>query len=82
MQKLIRLFVIALIMTMACAASFAQPNPAQKRISREQLAELQAKHIAHEMAFTDDVTEKFVKTRRRYGRGVRAGSPPTPTSRA
>lgn len=62
MQKLIRTFVIALMMTVACAASFAQPNPAQKRISREQLAELQAKHIAHELAFTDDVTEKFVKT--------------------
>lgn len=62
MQKLIRSFVIALIMTVACAASFAQPNPTQKRISREQLAELQAKHIAHELAFTDEVTEKFVKT--------------------
>lgn len=62
MQKLIRTFVIALMMTVACAASFAQSTPAQKRISREQLAELQAKHIAHELAFTDDVTEKFVKT--------------------
>lgn len=62
MQKLIRTFVIALMMTVACAASFAQSTPAQKRIPREQLAELQAKHIAHELAFTDDVTEKFVKT--------------------
>jgi len=62
MQKLIRTFVIALMMTVACAASFAQSNPTQKRISREQLAELQAKHIAHELAFTDDITKKFVKT--------------------
>ena len=62
MQKLIRTFVIALMMTVACAVSFAQSNPTQKRISREQLAELQAKHIAHELAFTDDITEKFVKT--------------------
>lgn len=57
MQKLIRTFVIALMMTVACAVSFAQSNPTQKRISREQLAELQAKHIAHELAFTDDITE-------------------------
>lgn len=75
MQKLIRTFVIALMMTVACAASFAQPTPAQKRISREQLAELQAKHIAYELAFTDDVTEKFVKTFCNYQQEIWALGP-------
>ncbi len=67
MKYLLRNLVIAIIMVASCATVSAQQNtthrPNQKqRISREQLAEVQAKHIASELAFSDAVTEKFVKT--------------------
>lgn len=55
------------MMVVSCATVFAQQNTPQRpnqkqRMSREQLAEVQAKHIANELAFSDAVTEKFVKT--------------------
>ncbi len=67
MKNLIKTFVVAIVMIASCATTFAQQNTPQRpnqkqRISREQLAEVQAKHIASELAFGDDVTEKFVKT--------------------
>ena len=67
MKHIIRTLVIAITMTASCAAVFAQGTPSRnpgrkQRISREQLAEVQAKHIAGELAFSDAVTEKFVKT--------------------
>lgn len=67
MKHLIRTFVIASMMIASCAIAFAQQSTTQRtdpkqRISREQLAEVQAKHIASELAFSDAETEKFVKT--------------------
>ncbi len=67
MKYLMKTFAIAIIMIASCATVFAQQNnpqrPNQKqRLSREQLAEVQAKHIANELAFGDEVTEKFIKT--------------------
>ena len=67
MKQIIRTLVVAIMMIASCATVFAQqnaqqrPNPKQ-RISREQLAEVQARHIAGELAFSDAVAEKFVKT--------------------
>ncbi len=67
MKHLMRTFIIAIMVIASCATVFAQQNAPQRpnqkqRLSREQLAEVQAKHIACELAFGDDVTEKFVKT--------------------
>lgn len=67
MKHIIRTLVIAITMTASCATAFAQKSPSRhpdrkQRISREQLAEVQAKHIAGELAFSDAVTERFVKT--------------------
>ncbi len=67
MKQIIRTLVVAIMMIASCATVFAQQNaqqhPNQKqRISREQLAEVQARHIAGELAFSDAVAEKFVKT--------------------
>ena len=62
MKHIIRTFVIAIMMIASCATVFAQQNTQKQRMSREQLAEVQAKHIAGELAFSDAVTEKFVKT--------------------
>ena len=62
MKHIIRTFVIAIMMIASCTTVFAQQNTQKQRMSREQLAEVQAKHIAGELAFSDAVTEKFVKT--------------------
>lgn len=67
MNSIIRTFVITILMIASCATIFAQQSTPQtqkqkQRISREQLAEVQAKHIAGELAFSDAVTDKFVKT--------------------
>lgn len=67
MKHLIRTFIVAVMMIASCATVFAQQSTTQltdqkQRISREQLAEVQAKHIASELAFSDAETEKFVKT--------------------
>ena len=62
MKHIIRTFVIAIMMIASCATVFAQQNAQKQRMSREQLAEVQAKHIAGELAFSDAVTGKFVKT--------------------
>ncbi len=67
MKHIIRTLVIAITMIASCATVFAQESPSRhpdrkQRISREQLAEVQAKHIAGELAFSDAVTERFVKT--------------------
>ncbi len=67
MNSIIRTFVIIILMIASCATVFAQQSTPQtqkqkQRISREQLAEVQAKHIAGELAFSDAVTDKFVKT--------------------
>lgn len=71
MKNLIRTFAIALMMAMSCA-TFAQTTDnnttkrqrptMQQRMSREQLAEVQARRIAQSLAFGDAVTERFVKT--------------------
>lgn len=67
MKHLIRTFIIAVMMIASCATVFAQQSTPQRtdqkqRISREQLAEVQAKHIASKLAFSDAETERFVKT--------------------
>ena len=62
MKHIIRTFVFAIMMIASCTTVFAQQNTQKQRMSREQLAEVQAKHIAGELAFSDAVTEKFVKT--------------------
>ena len=69
MNRIIRTLVIAVMMIATCATTFAQQNGSRRttqkqRISREQLAEVQAKHIASKLAFSDAVTERFVKTYR------------------
>ena len=80
MKCIIRTFVVAIMMIASCATAFAQQNaprhPNQKqRISREQLAEVQARHIASELAFSEAVTEKFVKTYRDYQKEIWASGP-------
>lgn len=66
MRRMIKALVIAVVMTACCATTYAQRMTRpyvdkEQRISREQLAEVQARHIAKELSFDDAVTAKFVK---------------------
>ncbi len=75
MKQIIRTFVFAIMMVASCVTVFAQQNNSQRpnqkqRLSREQFAEVQAKHIAGELAFSDDVTEKFVATYCNYQKEI------------
>lgn len=62
MKRFIQTLAIAIIMIASCATTFAQQPNRQQQVSREQLAEKEAKYIAHELAFSETVTEKFVTT--------------------
>lgn len=61
--------MLAVMMTTLSTAMFAQDN-SQQRLSREQLAEKQAKHIAHDLAFDEKTTAKFTTTFMNYQREV------------
>ena len=60
MKNLLKINLMAVLLLVFCTMATAQ-NP-QQRMSREQLAEKQAKHIAHELAFDETTTQKFVET--------------------
>lgn len=57
-------FALCAIMMAVCTTAVqAQTEQAKKqRISREELAEKQARHIAHELALDDATTAKYVET--------------------
>ena len=60
MKQIVKSMMVALMMIATCTVAFAQPQGKKQRMSREQLAEVQAHHIAEQLAFSDDVTAKFV----------------------
>lgn len=62
MKNLIRIMlIVTAVFAYTCQAS-AQHRRGGERISREQLAEKQAHHIAEELALSSDVSEKFIGT--------------------
>ena len=66
--------VIAIAMLFTSINMSAQSNN-QQRLSREELAEKQARHIAHELALDDTTTEKYVATYKAYQQEVWALGP-------
>lgn len=81
MKNLLKINLMALLLMVFCTMATAQ-NP-QQRMSREQLAEKQAKHIAHELAFDETTTQQFVETYCAYQQEVWALGPrqkPEPTN--
>ena len=66
--------VIAIAMLFTSNNTFAQSNN-QQRLSREELAEKQARHIAHELALDDATTQKYVATYCAYQKEVWALGP-------
>lgn len=72
MKKTISIAICAIMMAVCSTAALAQDNkPSKKqRMSREQLAEAQAKHIAHDLALDDATAQKFVTTYSEYQKEI------------
>lgn len=60
MKNLLKINLLAVLVLFLCTMATAQDK--QQRMSREQLAEKQAKHIAHELALDEITTRQFVET--------------------
>lgn len=80
MKQVKRTFLMLAIMLMAMTTAFAQQTNKQRpngkqRISREQLAEKQAQHIARTLNFDDATTQKFTKTYCDYQKEIWALGP-------
>ena len=80
MKKVFR-FLLTTIMMVAFSigvsaqeANAQQPSKKQ-RMSREQMAEMQAKHIAHQLVLDDATTQKFIETFSAYQKEVWALRP-------
>ena len=73
MKNLLKINLMAVLLLLFCTIATAQ-DP-QQRMSREQLAEKQAKHIAHELAFDEATTQQFIETYCAYQQEVWALGP-------
>ena len=63
MKKMLSIAFCAIMMAVCSTAVQAQTEQSKKQhLSREELAEKQARHIAHELALDDATTEKYVAT--------------------
>lgn len=61
MKSTFRILLLAMAMTTFCISTYAQKDNRQ-RMTREQLAETQAKYIVKEMAMDDATAAKFTAT--------------------
>lgn len=61
MKTIMKLWLVAALMLMGTATISAQNNKHQ-RLTREELADKQARHIAQTMAFEEATTKQFVET--------------------
>jgi len=76
MKSIWNVFLLAVIIVTSCGAIHGQNNNNNRqRISREQLAGIQAKEIAEEMAMDDATRQKFIDTYDRYQKEIWALSP-------
>jgi hypothetical protein len=73
MKNLLKINLMAILVLVFCTMGFAQDQ--HQRMSREQLAEKQAKHIATELAFDGATTQQFVETFCAYQQEVWALGP-------
>lgn len=70
MTRIIRTLLIVIMMVASNVVAIAQQPNRQQQVSREQLAEIEAKHIAYELAFSDAVSGKFVATYCNYKKDI------------
>ena len=71
-NKMISMMVIAMLFS---SINMSAQSNNQQRLSREELAEKQARHIAHELALDDATTQKYVATYCAYQKEVWALGP-------
>lgn len=69
------LVTILLSLVGMCSQISAQSVSRNQRISREELAELQAKHIAQDLALDDKTSEQFIATFCQYKKEIWALGP-------
>jgi hypothetical protein len=74
MKQNFRIMMIALV-AMICVSAIAQNNSKLQRINREQLAEMQAKHIARQLALDDATAAKYIQTYKDYQKDIWALGP-------
>ena len=80
MKKVFRILLTTVMMVVFSVGVSAQEANAQKtskkqRMSREQMAEMQAKHIARKLALDDATSQKFIETFSAYQKEVWALRP-------
>ena len=77
MKNIVRIALCAIMMAMCTTAIQAQDNNQsdKQRMTREQLAEAQGKHIAYELAFDEQTTQKFIEAYQDYQKEVWALGP-------
>ena len=73
MKGIIRLWLLAVMLTTFSSTVSAQSH--RQRLTREQLAEVQAKHIAKEMAMDDATSQRFIDTFCQFQRDIWALGP-------
>ena len=73
MKNLLKINLMVMLVLTFCTIGTAQDR--QQRMSREQLAEKQARHIAHELAFDEATTQQFIMTYCAYQQEVWALGP-------
>ena len=80
MKKIFKVILLSCIVMASCclAANAQQKNQGKERLTREQMAGVQAKHIAEEMAMDDATASRFIDTYSRcqqeiWALGPRAG---------
>lgn len=80
MKRMIRIMLTAVMMVVFSTTVSAQENNGQQpskkqRMSREQMAMMQAKHIARQLALDDATSQKFIETYGAYQKEVWALRP-------
>lgn len=69
-MKRLKLFLVTTIAIMCTTTVLAQAPNRKQRISREQMVEIQAKHIAEDLALDDKTNKKFIDTYSRYKKEI------------
>lgn len=74
MKSFFRILLLTVTMATFCVSTYAQKGDRQ-HMTREQLAETQAKYIAKEMAMDDITTKQFIETFCRFQKEIWALGP-------
>lgn len=74
MKSFFIIFLFAIVMVAYCGTMYAQSDK-RERLTREQLAEVQAKYISRKMAMDDVTSNKFIETYCQYQKEIWAIGP-------